>query len=759
MPGRQKALSDVDGTFTLSPVGPGQHTLRVIRLGYAPLDTAVIVADGGTALQLELEPRAEELGGITVIGRGEGALARFPGATAVLDEPRLRSTLPLSSNEVLRSLPGVHVQEEEGLGLRANIGVRGLDPDRSRTVLMLEDGLPVALGPYGEPEMYYTPPIDRMARVEVIKGSGSILFGPQTIGGVVNFVTPDPPARPAGALTALGGSGSYRMARLLYGGTWQGTGVAGTALYRRGDDYRGLFFHQADLTTKLAVQPTTEDALGLKLSVYDEVSSSTYVGLTDSIYRANPDYVPAPNDRLRLRRYAVSVSHQHDLGVGRNLRTAVYAYQTARDWQRQDYGYTPNGNGFLFRNSTGNRNRTFEVVGIEPRYRGTHGLGDLEGGVRLHYERARDQYINGGSATSATGDIRDDEIRTGFALSAFAQTRLLLTDRLWLSPGIRIEYFRYDRHILRTRVRRHAVQPDGSVTTVRRPEDVDLGSGDALFQAIPGLGLTWFGGEGVQVFGGAHRGFSPPRIKDALIYEDPVLPPGQQPGDPVSLQLDAELSWNLEMGARARPTPGVRLETTAFYLAFTNQIIEPSTSAGTVAQAALANQGATRHRGVEASVLVDWGRVARLPIRVETGLGYTFVEADFSDDRFLERSPGDTVNIRGNRLPYAPRYLLSASLEVAWDDRLGLRLDGLRVGAQLADNFETRAPSPNGRNGLIPAYGLVNVAGWWTVPGWSLRVVGTVKNLFDDTYIASRRPEGIKPGLPRFIQLGLEVGL
>jgi Fe(3+) dicitrate transport protein len=203
----------------------------------------------------------------------------------------------------------------------------------------------------------------------------------------------------------------------------------------------------------------------------------------------------------------------------------------------------------------------------------------------------------------------------------------------------------------------------------------------------------------------------------------------------------------------------VRLETTAFYLAFTNQIIEPSTSAGTVAQAALANQGATRHRGVEASVLVDWGRVARLPIRVETGLGYTFVEADFSDDRFLERSPGDTVNIRGNRLPYAPRYLLSASLEVAWDDRLGLRLDGLRVGAQLADNFETRAPSPNGRNGLIPAYGLVNVAGWWTVPGWSLRVVGTVKNLFDDTYIASRRPEGIKPGLPRFIQLGLEVGL
>ena len=62
---------------------------------------------------------------------------------------------------------------------------------------------PVALAPYGEPEMYYSPPIDRMSRIEIIKGSGSILFGPQTIGGVVRWVVAE--RWPAGRRGAVRG--------------------------------------------------------------------------------------------------------------------------------------------------------------------------------------------------------------------------------------------------------------------------------------------------------------------------------------------------------------------------------------------------------------------------------------------------------------------------------------------------------------------------------------------------------------------------
>jgi len=106
---------------------------------------------------------------ISVIGIGKMSLQRIPGSGTLISSARLLNTKPLSGNEILRQVPGVHVQEEEGLGLRANISIRGLNPDRSRTVLMLEDGVPVALAPYGEPEMYYTPPLMRRKTVTVGK--------------------------------------------------------------------------------------------------------------------------------------------------------------------------------------------------------------------------------------------------------------------------------------------------------------------------------------------------------------------------------------------------------------------------------------------------------------------------------------------------------------------------------------------------------------------------------------------------------------
>jgi Fe(3+) dicitrate transport protein len=288
------------------------------------------------------------------------------------------------------------------------------------------------------------------------------------------------------------------------------------------------------------------------------------------------------------------------------------------------------------------------------------------------------------------------------------------------------------------------------------PEDVDLQSGDDVFQVIPGVGVSWFASDRASIFAGVHRGFAPPRVKDALILLDDTLPLGQQPGDPVTLQLDAERSWNLELGTRSQPVPGVFLEVAAFYLDFSNQIIEPSLSAGTVAQAALANQGATNHRGLEAALGVDWGQVAGLGFSLRTDVSYTYSDARFANDRYMVDPSGDTVNVNGNRLPYSPEHLLTVSATLAAPNRCSLRIDRVRVGAQFADNFETRAASANGRNGLIPAQTVWNAAATLRVSNANVRVVGAVKNLFGAGYIASRRPEGIKPGLPRHVQLGVE---
>ena len=751
LPAGSTTMTDVDGRFRLMVGGGGDTVMiRVTRIGYAPIHRPLAPRRGLADLELRLDPVPTAIAGIVVLGESNSDFARLPGSAAVVSKADILRARPLSGNEMLRAVPGVYVQDEEGIGLRANIGIRGLDPDRSRTVLMLEDGVPVSLNPYGEPELYYTPPIDRMQRIEVLKGSGSVVHGPQTIGGVINFVTPDPPLSPEAGLTVFGGAGGFFKGAAHAGGTWNTAGILLAAVHRRANDFRGLNFMQTDVLLKSTVSLGARDVMGLKVGVYTEQSNATYVGLTDSLYRADPLAYPNADDLLTVRRLTGSLSHERQAVSGGRIRTVLYAYTTTRDWSRQDYSYSPAGATIVPANSTGNRDRSFDVAGVESRIRRPTSLGRLESGVRVHAEWARDRMINGATATARSGSIRDDEARSGLAFAAFAQHEFAVSPRVQLTPGVRAEHFRFSRNVLRTRVRRET-----ATGPTRLPEDVDIRTSDDITAIVPGIGISYFAGPSATLFAGVHRGFAPPRTKDAFVLSDPVLPPEQQVPEPVSLQLDSEKSWNVEVGARTRPARNVTLDVTAFVLAFSNQIITPSASAGSVAQAALANQGATRHAGAEAALEVNWNAVGAVRLPVRTSVQYTYAHARFSKDRFIVAG-GDTVNVNGNALPYAPRHRIGVG--VSLDDVRGfdLRLDGSYVTEQFADNFETREGSANGRTGVIPGYDVWNVSASYRVRGGAT-VVAAVKNLFDNTYIASRRPEGIKPGLPRLVQVGIEL--
>lgn len=145
---------------------------------------------------------------VTVSGILPERLEAVPGSFAVVEQSELQARQPFSVKEALNQTPGVHVVGEDSFGLGLNIGVRGMDPRRTSRTLLLEDGMPLFLAPYGDPSAHYSTPLDRVQRVEVVKGSGQVLYGPQTVGGMINFVTKPIPAkglpavcRPAPAIT------------------------------------------------------------------------------------------------------------------------------------------------------------------------------------------------------------------------------------------------------------------------------------------------------------------------------------------------------------------------------------------------------------------------------------------------------------------------------------------------------------------------------------------------------------------------------
>lgn len=695
---------------------------------------------------------------VTILGQEQQneLFTNIPGSVSKISAKEIRLLAPVNGNEVFRRVPGLNVVDEEGVGLRANIGIRGLDPDRSRSVLILEDGIPVSLAPYGEPELYYTPVMDRMAGVEVLKGSGQVQYGPQTIGGVINYLTADAPAEALTTVKVRGGGRGYFSGLASYGNTFGKTGLIVTYLHKRADGLGPVKFNLNDLTAKLNIAISERQSLRLKLGFYDEISNATYVGLTQTMYdRGGQDYVQmAPDDRLPVRRYSASLGHTIRFSDRLRLSTTAFGYTTTRNWQRQDFSFSrtaanqtgvvwgdpavPNGAVYML-NSNGHRNRQFQVAGLEPRLSLTSTLGsvahELEVGARVLVERADEQFISGRKADARSGDQRDYEIRTGVGLSGFVQNKFQLTERLSATAGLRAERFNYERDI-----RRGRFTVNGRANQVR---DTMVVAQSDVFQLIPGAGLNFTLNERATVFAGAHRGFAPPRIKDAIT------------NDGFALQLDAEKSWNYELGGRTRLLPGLEAEATAFIMDFSNQIIPVSQSSGN-SGTGFVNAGRTRHRGAEGALRLDFGQLLELNRSFGFDAKATYVEATFSEDRFATIGT-ERVNLNGNRTPYAPQWLFSGALTAEPAQGLSLRLTGNYVGEQFADELNTREASANGRIGRLKGYGLLDATAIYRLPGNHVALNVAAKNITDHRYIASRRPEGIRVGTPRLLTAGVDL--
>jgi Fe(3+) dicitrate transport protein len=740
-----------EGYYNLTSLDAGTWEITAGFVGFEKSTREITLTDDQVVRLDFILTRRFDMPQIVLIGNRPDRFDRVPGSASLITAADIGNIAPVSSHEVFRQVSGVHAVDEEGIGLRANIGIRGLDPDRSRTVLMLEDGIPVALAPYGEPEMYYTPSMDRMTGVEVVKGSGSILFGPQTFGGVINYLTADPPSTPTTSLHFRGGQDGFFVGRIGYGTTFGNAGMQINYLRKQGNGVGLLDFALNDLTAKFKLITGRNSVLGVKLGAYDEQSNSTYVGLTQTMYDSgNFDFIHlSPDDELKIRRYSASATHEVFFSESLRLRTTAYGYTTSRNWSRQDFDLAPvdgrdyirtvgdesvEGGAIYFRDRTGNRNRQFEVAGIEPRitanFESGEILNELDAGVRYLYERAYEQRINGSVISPATGDLQEDEIRTGHAISGYLQNKIGFGENFSLTPGIRLESFWYNREILRLNL-----------------TDTDIRSDDFLLEVLPGIGFSYRIGNHSSVFGGIHRGFGPPRVKDAISAN------GQ------SQELDAEKSWNYEIGSRSRLNRFISLELTGFRLDFSNQVIPVSESSGGQGipnATGLTNGGATRHLGVETGLILDSMNLLSDSFRAAFRGTFTYTHATFSEDRFVN-SGGQTVNVKGNMLPYAPEYLFHGALDLFMPAGLHAGLSVTRIGNQYGDVLNLESGSANGRQGALSNYVVLDARIGWKIPsveGLGLSVA--VKNLLDERYIVSRRPQGIRVGMPRFITAGLD---
>lgn len=711
-------------------------------------------------------------------------LEAVPGSFNVVDQKQLEERRPVSIKEALSATPGINILGEDSMGLNLNIGLRGMNPRRSARTLLMEDGVPIFFAPYGDPSAHYSTPLDRVDRIEVVKGSGQILYGPQTMGGMINFVTkPVPRNGFAGRVTGMIGSDNFSSAYLNAGTGNERGGIMFDAVKKKGDGIRD--HHKFDIeeyTLKGEIDLTENHTLTAKANTFREGSNFSETGLGLTEYNLDKHQaVTGRNDEFNQKRDTFSLKHAWKLSDQAKLTTQAYYQDVNRrsfrqvhntfteDYDRDGQQTQINYNGYgqlrgrsaecvgssLRRNSTESllngsldpancggrhRPRTMTFYGIEPRLDLQHNMfgiqSDLVVGMRLHWEDInREQYgVNGPDhslsfAKSNISHLREKIQHQVQAQSYYAQNTFYVND--WsFTPGLRVERYKLDKqnHVADAKT----IGSDGLIG----------GEGGLRYsvsetKVLPGFGVAWNGLKNTTVFAGIHRGFSPARPDRDLAADSGETRIFRN-------KTKAEVSTNYELGARSNYFKGINVESTLFHTVIDDMVVG-------ISDGAYRNAGKASMTGLELGGRVDFGTIYDTPHNIYlTGSWTNLFDAKFKTDGIFGRDmDADRGNFEsGDRLPYAPRNM--GSLNVGYSHPIGVNL---QVGA---DYISEQKPTPNnfyalsGHGGNIPSYTLLNASASFKPVGYKTTFFVSGHNLNDKEYLSSR-VDGMQVGRGRMI--------
>ena len=768
-----EATTDKEGNFRFSQDVQGEKQLQVNAIGYNRYNDMLEFTPNSTHnLEIPLSSQTFQLAPIEIIGESSRKHRKLTGTMSMLEPDTVDLIKPVGTQELLELIPGINGYADDGFGnSRLSIGIRGLNPRRSARVLILEDGVPIQPALYIYPNAYYNPPADRINAVEVIKSSAALRYGPQTMGGVINYTTRKPDGTKGFANQLTAGNNGYYSAFSEWRGIGNPEKVVSDVqlLYKHGNGFReNNTFDQVNGTVKTLFQLSEKQTLYLKLNGNFENLNATYTGLTEYSFQTDPNFNPKEDDNFKILRTSLDLIYTNKISTNLVSNTTMYTSVFDRRWWREDDIFVrpialETGNlvpvpyfqtGDLVRTGNGKSNfgilRTFYVGGIEQNYTLTHGigrnLGRTEIGGRVHWERFIDD-----KKTGDAPDARDGVYYTGtpgseedpvkivgqshhyetLALALYAKEQMNFK-RLTVTPGLRFEVFKQDRVD-----RLHGSVLADKVSSV----------------LLPGIGVNYELGQ-LNLFGGIHRGYTAPSSGALKITNF-----GQNI-DAGGLDLKPEKSWNIELGFRSW-LQGIILETSGFLIR-----VEDLVAAGR--GTAFKNLGKVDLSGIEMAMTLGISEfVSILP---DLNLSYTYLQTNIIDGIVKSATIAGNVDVTldGNELPYAPRHTFTVGLAKRISDVVRLRAD-MRFVDEVFTDFENLQQTFNrGDTGPIPSYAIVNASiDYKLTKQWQIFL--TAKNIFDHVYIGSRlhsnagQPEanlssGILIGPRRQILFGIKQG-
>lgn len=674
-----------------------------------------------------------------------------PGAVTVLTDEQVRAFRPFTLHDALMFAPGVRTIDDDVLGRRAGIGVRGAPARRSRKTLLLEDGTPINASTYLDPSAHYTPPLERLERIDVLKGTGHILHGPLNNHGVVNFRNKRPTTAPeTAAELALGTRGAFTR-HLIHRRT---DGPVGVVLSYSGAAGDGAFDVEAhrydDVFASLDWAVTNRHGLGVSSTYFRERSRYDESNLTPEEFAVAPRI---KRGRFGQEHNAIAVNYRkvdvvHNFRSTGGLTTSTKWFATDLDRPRftvdpgespvallpsvrPDEPFAPGVAGTMV-----SRDRHYRTFGIETRMERA-GLGafgprhTLQWGVRAERHLFDDRRTRG-----ALGEVLDpgnrgtlvrDEAYEATAFSVFVQDAFQ-AGRWTITPGLRVERY--------TQSKQRKPSPDHPAGAAKES--------DANTLLLPSISVLYTRWRDSPVFINVGRGYTPAFARTAAEFP-----------------LEPETGINSQIGIRSGVVTGVALHGAIFYNVITDTVVQlPFTIDN---QNVFLNSEDSRSFGVDGGIRLNSAPFLALPGNLFTAVAWTYTEAAFTAGR-----------VAGHRIPEVPRHSGSVTFGVDHPAGWGAGVTVSHFGAFFSDlantttwtladedgellgrddDFDLREPVVLG---AVAGHTLLSAHGSAAWPGTPLTLWAQGRNLTNRLYVTDVA-NGLRPGAARTVSAGVRV--
>ena len=804
------------GRTYFNEVPPGNYSIKVTFIGYKDVDKSFELASSKNhEIKIIMNLETISMTELEIINNKYNK--SMVGAATSINAQSLEIMMPMGTQEILENVPGINGFSDDGIGnSRINVGIRGINPRRSSRVLILEDGVPIQPALYVYPNMYYNPPSERISEVEVVKGSGAISFGPQTMGGVINYLTKKPTENSRPQIKFMLGENNYQSMFVETGDFSRNKlNPEFQLLLKQGDGFRdNNNFEQINGTIKFNYNKSKNESFYSKTNINYENSNATYTGLTLHSFQNDPTFNPKKDDNFNIFRASSDLIHTKKINQTTTSTTTSFLSFFDRRWWRENDIYiasnainttdpvaispsSPLVNTVgLIRVGDGESSlgilRKFYVAGIEKKLSIDNQFiklpNTLELGGRVYFERFLDDKQKGFSPDSRSGYyfIPEEEYVDADDSGSYdegeeftdcnedqsicegdAEWEPGMGDEEWNNVNIVGQSHHYETTAFSGFISQSIkVQSEKSKELIIKPglrlevfeqERIDRLNGSqyqdkTTIVLLPGLGFNKQINK-INIFGGIHRGFTPPSSGALNILNFGECDCG--------INLDAEKSWNKEVGFRYI-TNFLNMEVAAFHIDIENLV---AAARGT----AFKNLGKVQTMGLELGSSLYLSDLSRMNI----AYSYLYTEVISGTIKTsFNGVPEDEadVSIAGKELPYAPNHTLVIGLEQSIGNKFNSRLDVKYVSSTYTDfeNFENEDSSSGyklGISGPIPEYAILNFSSNYHF-NKNLKFSLIIKNVTDEIYIGSRlhsnpgqtaanMSSGIIPGPRRQINFGV----